>query len=632
MKAIGYHSASTATNNRMQKYANKSRQLALILLAALGLAACAAGPAPQGPVPDEAQQARSAEAVGNFAEAAELWQQAALVSAGPDREFFRVRAADAWLRAGRPDRSVRLLSTIDESRLSAGNFATYSLLQAEIALESSDLDRAEFYLDAAARTLRPDQRARHASLVQRSARLRTDPAGFALAAVASALDEMEQYDTSYGVALLQLLEDVPSRVLGRIREAPLSADRLEGWPTLAVTLRQALVAGADLEVLARDWAANFPGHVVSESGFVDLGQAYRELYRLPAQIAVLLPGEGGVAAAGRAIRDGMLSAFVQDQAPVSMRFHATTDNPDSAISAYFAALGEGAQWIIGPLRRESVDALGGLGSLGVPFLMLNTPTEDRQPLDDSLVFSLALSQEAEARAIARKALDSGMTSAITLSVDTAWGRRVEAAFTEAYLEGGGSLTASERFIPEERDHGALLTRLLQIDQSSERKDRLQATLGIALSFAPTRRDDFDMFFLAAEPEQGRQVRPQLRYYDAGSKPVLAMGRIFSGTVNRDLDLDLNGIMFPTTRWHVEQHATDALPASVRDGSFGSLYDLGQDAWRLTPWLSLMRKDPDLRFPGATGSLTMDEWGRLQREPIWAWFTGGAPQPLSLGRE
>jgi len=64
--------------------------------------------------------------------------------------------------------------------------------------------------------------------------------------------------------------------------------------------------------------------------------------------------------------------------------------------------------------------------------------------------------------------------------------------------------------------------------------------------------------------------------------------------------------------------------SVRSGVYGNLYALGQDAWHLLPWLPLMQKDPDLRFPGDTGKLQLRTNGDLYRQPAWAQYSAGRP--------
>jgi outer membrane PBP1 activator LpoA protein len=139
-----------------------------------------------------------------------------------------------------------------------------------------------------------------------------------------------------------------------------------------------------------------------------------------------------------------------------------------------------------------------------------------------------------------------------------------------------------------------------------------------------------VFFLAAGPEQGRQIRPQLRFHDAGEKPVVAMGRIYSGALNPARDQDLNDIVFPFISGRTETRDAPSMPvfSSVRGGSLGNLYALGADAWGLIAWLPLMRKDPDLAYPGAVGSLRVSSGNRLSRQPAWWQFTNGRPQPFA----
>lgn len=599
-------------------------------MAVAWLGGCAVAPPPDDTALPEADSARRALAAGDFAAAARSWQQAAMSSSGGQRHLFRLNAAEAWFEANDILQTRSQLRQVDERQLNGPDRARFALLHADLALSEGDALRAEFYLEAARDGLASAQRARYEDLAKRVARFSADPGSYALATAASALKTRGPYDTGQGVAILKLLEDVPSGVLRGISEDTANAYGLAGWPELAARVRQVLAGGGSLAQEAAIWSMTHPDHEVTEFGFVELVAGYRRLFSLPVNVGVLLPESGGLAAAGKAIRDGLVSAFLDSGEDVSLRFYATTDDPESAVSAYFEALGEGAQWVIGPLRRESVHGLLELGGLGLPILALNDIDDTEQRRDRNLVFGLSLSQEQEAKAIARRALANGWKSAIMLSADNPWGLRVESAFGEEFVAGGGEIAAGAVFDPAESDHSPLLTSLLKIDESTDRKNRLQATLGVSLSFEPARRDDFDLVFLAADPEQGRQIRPQLKFHDAGGKPVLAMGRIYSGTEDRAANRDLDGIAFPSTRWNPE--AQDGLDAdtltSLRGGSLAPLYALGMDAWQLLPWLPLMNKDPDLHFPGKVGDLSMGRKGQLLREPAWAKFSGGRVQPLT----
>lgn len=601
--------------------------LCAALVLALISACVSTPPAPVRDISEEATLAEQALATGNYSEAAQYWQEAALVTEGPLRQSYRLQAAEAWMLAGESSRSMSLLSQVDEQQLFNDRLARYSLLHAELALASADAESAEIYLTAARPNLTISQQDRYQQLIARTARMRTDPASFALATAASALQPGSPYNSTKGVAILQLLEDVPSGTLRNISEETSGSFGLNGWPELAVLVRETLVGNLPVNESAASWAIDHPAHDVDEPGFRELAGRYLQMFSLPSQIAVLLPVDGNLSAASAAIRDGLMSAFLNHSEEVTLKFYPTNEDPQSAVSAYFQATGDGAKWIVGPLRRESVAALSSLGSLGVPALALNNAgTGSSSQAGEDLLFSLSLSQEQEARAIAQRAIANDQSKAIMVTVDSAWGRRMETAFAEAFIEAGGSIITSAQFSSSESDHSSLLTGVLEIDRSNERKNRVQATLGTSLNFEPFRRDDFDLFFLAANPVQGRQLRPQFRFHDAGDIPVYAMSRIYSGKIDPSSDQDLNGIYFPSTHFQLALASGESLSdlSSMRDGGFASLHALGRDAWNVLPWLPLMRKDPDLEFPGSTGFLKLDKQGQLLREPAWARFSRGRP--------
>lgn len=292
---------------------------------------------------------------------------------------------------------------------------------------------------------------------------------------------------------------------------------------------------------------------------------------------------------------------------------------------------DGATQIVGPLRIESASALASLDDPAVPILLLNEPAEYKTglPMQEQIVNSLSLSQSEEAWAIARSASLLGYKRAIVLAQDSAWGQRTEEVFSAELMQENGQVPAFAKFNPANEDYNDMLTRLLKIDESEQRKIALQSRLGIRLNFEPTRRYDFDFIFMAASPQEGRELKPLLRFHDAGDVPVFAMGRIYNGKVQPAIDQDLDGIVFPSTAWQLQTAEAD-MPAleSIRDGSFGNLYALGRDAWNVLPWLPLLQKDPDLWYPGDVGGLRMQANGHLERQPAWAQFTDGRAVPYA----
>jgi hypothetical protein len=161
--------------------------------------------------------------------------------------------------------------------------------------------------------------------------------------------------------------------------------------------------------------------------------------------------------------------------------------------------------------------------------------------------------------------------------------------------------------------------------------RLQANLGIELGFEPRRRQDVDLIFLAAPAETGKLLRPQLRFYYAGSIPTYATSAIYIEGARGNSDL--NGIMFPDMPWII---APDAQAAAARQSLArywpaessrrARLFAMGFDAFQIA---SRMTGPGGLRdFNGVTGQLYLASDGRIHRRLMWARIVSGQPVALA----
>jgi len=596
----------------------------LLLAAVLLVTGCAAPQRVPEHLPRPVQLAQQAESRSDWRAAAGFWEQAASEAKPAEASEYHLRAAEAWFQLPLPGRANEQLERVNSSLLDRVAATRYALLGAELAIEAGDEQRAEFFLDAArpqaGSKLWPRYRAAQSSLEA----LRTDPYAQALSRASSMISELGAFDGQRGVGILQSLEGVPS---SRLAQVAAQANRLGQWAAVTLAVRQALVGDEDLLSAAGRWATEHPDLEIDGPRFMDLCWQYGLLFQAPARVAVLLPEDGSLAFAGSAIRDGILSAYLdrRGQAQTELTFLPAPEDPTAALQAYRDAADDGYQWIIGPLSRESVQSVVDGGGSQIPALVLNQFTP---PASGGSYVGLSLAQGAEARAVARKMLAVGVHRVILMIDDSDWGNRAQTAFSDEYAAGGGEVVATGSFDTAEPDHSERLAALLKIEDSRQRKDRLQAALRIPLDFEPTRRDDFDCIFMAAGPSLARQLKPQLKFFDAGDEPVFAMSRVFSGRIDPAADLDLNGIVFPATRWALARKGEFPDLESLKSGTFGSLFALGTDAWNVLPWLPLLKKDPDLQFAGATGRLRLQASGELTRDPLWAWFVDGRPRPYA----
>jgi outer membrane PBP1 activator LpoA protein len=499
-----------------------------------------------------------------------------------------------------------------------------ALAGAEAALARGDAQAAREYLDDAQPAPGEAQGNRYRRALEALQALEADPVGQAVSRAATQIDGMGSYDTVHGVALMQTFEAVP---VARLEALSGGTTPLASWAALAVSVRRDLLANTELLKAANTWQAAHPGHIVQAPEYMELCWQYRQNFPAPARIAVILPFGGALGAAAEAIRDGMLGAWLDRPAAAQLDFLPAGDDPESALSAYLRAAQGGYQFVIGPLRRESTQRIAELPELPVPVLLLNDPPVSVPPAygaADRRVYSLSLSQQAESRALARHVLELGYRRAIILAADDSWGSAVEQGFNDAMAQGEGEVVATARFNSASGDHAEVLTEVLRIEESRQRKSRLQGALGLSLEFEASRRDDFDVFLLAADPVLGRQLKPQLRFFDAGGKPIYAMSRIYAGQPDPTADQDLNGVRFAATRAALPQTEGTRQLANSRSGAFASLQALGADAWGILPWMGLLSADPTLEFPGATGKLRLLPDGSLSREPLWLQFEKGRP--------
>ncbi|MCP4040689.1 MAG: penicillin-binding protein activator, partial [Gammaproteobacteria bacterium] len=363
----------------------------------------------------------------------------------------------------------------------------------------------------------------------------------------------------------------------------------------------------------------------------------------PEHIALLLPQEGSFARASAAIRDGFVGAWyhggtLEDEYhPVISIYNAT---PSTIHSIYQDALEAGAEFIVGPLDKESVTILADYESLDIPTLALNyadTSFSDPSWKLPEGFYQFGLSPEGEARQVAEKAWLDGHTRAIVIYPHSPWGERVSSAFNQAWQELDGTVIDTRAFAKGGQGIAAAIADLLNVDASKARALKLKRFLKQDLKYEPRRRSDVDFVFMAAFPKQARQIRPQLMFHHASDLPVYATSHIYPGTSNPREDRDLNGVMFADMPWILKPKDTAAeLQKQIKTNwpeavtTYNRLFALGVDAYQLVPYLRRMRGNRYASFSGVTGRLLLDERNLVQRELQWAKFRGGKALPVRDG--
>ena len=67
--------------------------------------------------------------------------------------------------------------------------------------------------------------------------------------------------------------------------------------------------------------------------------------------------------------------------------------------------------------------------------------------------------------------------------------------------------------------------------------------------------------------------------------------------------------------------------SLEFANYIRLYALGSDAYRLIPEINSLSRSEAVTFNGATGVLSIDAFGHINRQTRWATFSRGKIKPL-----
>jgi outer membrane PBP1 activator LpoA protein len=639
----------------------KSMRLAAALTITLLVSACAVPPqrpaGEAGAAQPSVALAQDSSAKGNYVIAAQSYLTLAQQSSGAEQQQYLLAAAAILTRGQHIQRASSIIAQIDPTLLPPHDRISYHFTRARIALLQLEPEQALSELRLPGNTVPLDLAGQWHSLRAEAYTM----AGNYLEAVRErimleqTLSDADQIRRNHH-DIWENLNQLSSDALQTLRSAP-PPDVLTGWLELALIYKSAANDPQQLEQRIKEWLKDYPQHPAAGK-FVGELLAYQDIQLdRPKHIALLLPLSGNFSAPARAVRDGFLAAYYnRDSARYSpeIRIYDTTDEVATGLEVYQRAVKEGADFIVGPLNKPLVEALAQQAHpvpseepsplpplpaeetqqaepkpMAVPTLALNYWNDETMVAENFYQFGLL--PEDEARQVAERAWLDGYNKALVLAPEGEWGERMYTTFVKHWQQLDGKVLEAQRYDPTRHDFSAPVIELLNIDQSRQRERKLERLTGLNLKFEPRRRQDVDFIYLAAFPNQARQIRPQLKFYYAANVPVYSSSHVYSGEQDPTLDRDMDGITFcdmpwvfsggddREPNWKLFTHIwhSNALP-------FKRLYAMGVDAYRLISHLKQMRDNPQAHFNADTGNLYLDSANRIHRQLLWARFRGGKP--------
>lgn len=445
-----------------------------------------------------------------------------------------------------------------------------------------------------------------------------------LIAIDAEIISPEEKNKNHQLILTNLLS-LPSVTLSNLK----SEDRVTaGWIDLALVLQQSLTHVSQLQDKILDWGTRYTNHPVSNAFINNIIDKYTNNVTLSDTVAILLPSKGPYETTTNAIKNGILSAYYRDSDNSNrpkILFYDTSDESTDFNTLYHKAILDGANFVIGPINKETVGTLSLSNNLTTPVLSLNY-SEDKTSVNPNL-FQFGLLPEDEARQAAELAISNNLLRAAVYVPESLWGERLYQAFTTHFEELGGKVMAVEPYSTNTDDYSRSIKRLLNINHSYSRKKDIEHILGTSVSFEPNRRQDIDMIFMGAIYRAARGIMPSFKFHHAGDVPVYATSHVYSGSVDRTLDRDLEGLVFCDMPWTLVKDDTNKMSfkkywPGLSD--YTRLFALGIDAYHLLKNINYLKKEPTARYPGETGTLSIDKNNRLHRELVWAKFKAGRP--------
>ncbi|MBT8144676.1 MAG: penicillin-binding protein activator, partial [Gammaproteobacteria bacterium] len=514
---------------------------ALCCLCLLAVVAGCETPGPRGTGSDLASRAEAAMESGDYRRAAQSYERLAARASAEERKRWLLAAAEAWYFADERNRAMRNMREVGLPL--AGDLTNaQSVLAAALEVESGEpqqaLDRLRDLPPGVARSLAAD-----ALAVGSSAWFRLDDVTRGTRLLVERETWLENADQILANQR-RLWEAL--RSAGPVDVADDSDAIVRGWIELSNAV--AAYAGdpfAERAAMLR-WREQWPGHPADAVLLERLLGDYQQSLRTPQRVALLLPLSGQVGQAGAALRDGFIAGHLDYGAMSGTRVVVYDTELEGAATSYRRAVEDGADFIVGPLIKDDVQAVLPLAPAGPPTLALNyLPTQIAAPRN---FYQFALAPEHEARRVAQRAVAEGRTRAIALVPGNDWGQRVLTAFSMELEDRGGTLLTHATYDPSETDFSNAIKSALLLDRSYSRRRQISATIGQELEFEPRRRQDVDFIFVGAFARQARLMRPQLRFHYATGLPVYATASAY--TANADLNRDINGVIFAVTPWEL----------------------------------------------------------------------------------
>lgn len=360
------------------------------------------------------------------------------------------------------------------------------------------------------------------------------------------------------------------------------------------------------------------------------------------KIAVLLPLSGRLESTGNTVKEGVLAAYYSqyqaeqsDENLPSLQF---IDTNEKSIEQLIAEIGS-ANFIIGPLLKENVEALSAALPPSVNMLALNRlDTNDAQSLATNVEFDelpgglqrvnyFSLAPEDEAIQLADYMFNKGIRAPVLVHGQSALYQRMSNAFdtrwqTLVKQHGLAKVNITTVTYSDSASLREGITRALDVEQSKERIKQIDHMVNENIYNMPRSRHDIDAIVAFTSPQDTELLNPiieaSLTPYEGKVTNVYATSRSMEYTSAKNQWRDLQNVHFLDMPWVMPNNNWQALRQSAdqiwpdRTTLQSRLFAFGVDAYRLLPNLGVLNTLPYTDLQGLTGKLSINTHGEVER--------------------
>ncbi len=506
---------------------------------------------------------------------------------------FALQAADSYLQQQQYQQAQEYLS-----KTRSNNHPLKQIIQAELNYVNGSYD---FHFNE----INGEYRERYLKIKAKSNSAKHDYLSAALSYIElSELDNTHDYINEIISTIMQASSQELSTALFNL---DLSI-RQQGW------IQAAIAAQSQSQESIDEWKSRWQEHPAM--ALFNQNNHYKN-------VAVLLPLSGKYKNIAKSIQQGMVAALQNTGTDQRLNFFDTGSNGETFSYAWYGAIESGAEFIIGPLDKNSIQQMTQINSSSIPVLALNQLNQEWQNLG---YYQFALSKEDEVANVAKRLSAENKTRVMLLAPESEQGRKLAVFFEKEFANLGGQVV-SYAFYPEStHDYTREIKQAIGLNDSIVRARTLKTILGEPFKNKPQIRPDIDAIFIMAKAKNARLIKPQLKFFQAKDVPVYATSQVQPAKNNPQLDKDLNGIRFCQSRFVVApQELQEVLGFSAdKVKSNKKYFAFGYDAVSLLPRLEWMQTMVSQKVEGLSGFLTVDGEGQVHRQLAWAEYKRGIP--------